>query len=144
MCPSKDPWKMLVWSSFMNHPRLSVSIQLQQGTWLAEVHTVYTLVCNVFTKILQGMLFMQYACGKQYCVCMTCEWCPYWCPIYITLFWYILGKYWYVLVCTIIYLLYRYILVCTGTSRYRYALNTLFLYSSSQFQMILVDGVEQT
>ena len=33
--------------------------------------------------------------------------CPYWCPSYMTLFWYVLSMYWYVLVCTIIHFLYQ-------------------------------------
>jgi hypothetical protein len=32
--------------------------------------------------------------------------CPHWCPTYMTLFWYVLSMYWYVLVCTIIHFLY--------------------------------------
>ncbi len=32
--------------------------------------------------------------------------CPYWCTSYMTLFWYVLSMHWYVLVCTIIHLLY--------------------------------------
>jgi hypothetical protein len=41
--------------------------------------------------------------------------CPYWCPTYMTLFWYVLSTYQYVLICTIIHVLYRYV-----PSRYQY------------------------
>jgi hypothetical protein len=35
-CQSKDPWKMLGWSSFMNHPRHHASTWLLQRTWWVE------------------------------------------------------------------------------------------------------------
>ncbi len=85
-----------------------------------------------------------YACGKRYYVCMTCllwcsdtEVCSYWCPTYMTLFWYILSKYQYVTVCTNIDFLYWSVL---STYLYVpipnwYVLNTLFLECASRFQM---------
>jgi hypothetical protein len=60
--------------------------------------TYWYVLC--LQKYCSGCCFMLYACGKQYYVCMTCmlwcsntELCPYWCPIYMTLFRYILSTY---------------------------------------------------
>ena len=71
--------------------------------------------------------------------------CPYWCPTYMTLFWYSdrdkFSTYWYVLVCTLIHFLYRSVQwLVLGTYQYvpvqiQYILNTLFLYHRSRFQM---------
>ncbi len=63
----------------------------------------------------------------------TLNQCPYMCPAYMTLIWYIqiqICMYFYICTST-----YRYIHVCT--SIYRYKLNTLFLYYNwSRFQMV--------
>ncbi len=67
---------------------------------------------------------MFYAGGKRYYACVTCmlwcsdtELCPYCCPTYKTLFWYIHSTYQYVPVCTDIDFLYRSVL-----STYQYVL----------------------
>ncbi len=50
------------------------------------------MVCTGFTKLLQGMLVCLW---EWYCECAVCcgaptlNQCPYWCPTYMTWFWYI-------------------------------------------------------
>ncbi len=105
------------WPASANaHPNpTSYAIAAPQQS-LRLTHTWYILVCTVFTKLLQGMLF--YAVflletilcmrGMYAVVLETLNQCPYWCPPYMTLFWYILRTYCYVLVCMIIHFLYKY------------------------------------
>ncbi len=92
---------------------------------------------------------MLYAHQKLYCVCVLHVCCgapilnqhPYWCLIYMTLFWYILITYQYVQVCTIIHFLYRHTCryqVCT--CMYWQVLDKLFLHKSSLFQMQAIIG----
>ncbi len=73
--------------------------------------TYWYVLC--LQKYCSQCCFVSYACGKQYYVSVTCvlwcsntELCPYWCPTYMTLFWYIHSTYQYVLVCTDIDFLY--------------------------------------
>jgi hypothetical protein len=71
-------------------------------------------------KYYRGCCFMSYDSGKQYCVRVTCMlWCSYAKSVpllvstYMPSFWYLLGMYWYILVCAIIHFLFQYIQVST-------------------------------
>jgi hypothetical protein len=108
--------------------------------------TYWYVLC--LQKYFSRCCFVLYACGKRYYVCVTCmlwcsdtELCPFWCPTYMTLFWYIPSTYWYVPVCTDIDFLYQsvlsmylYVLILN-----QYKLNTLFLQCMSRFQMMIHD-----
>ena len=68
-------------------------------------------------KYCSWCCFVLDACGKWYYVYVTCmlwwsntELCPYCCPTYKNIFWYILSTYRYVPVCTNIDFLYRSVL----------------------------------
>ncbi len=128
-------------------PEVKCELELYEYVLVRTLYVLFTpstyLVRTIFPENVLGTYwyvlclqkycslccFVSYAWGKQYYVCVTCmlwcsdtELCPYWCPTYMTLFWYILSTNWYVPVCTNIDFLYRsvlstyqYILVRTGT-----------------------------
>ncbi len=116
------------------------SMYFSASTYL--VHTIFPDVLGTYWYVLclqkycSGCCFVSYACGKRYYVCVNVccgapimNQCPYRCPTYMTLVWYVISMHWYVPVCTSLHFLYRSVL---GTYQYepvpnRYILNTLFL-----------------
>ena len=62
ICPSRDLWRTLVWSSCTNHPQHLVCMWLQQRTWLAEyplcpcfwleTQPQQSLICTASARIL--------------------------------------------------------------------------------------------
>ena len=85
--------------------------------WAESTYLVHTGMYCVYKNIAVDAVLCPMPVGNNtMCVWHVCSGapilnqCPYWCPTYMTLFWYILSTYLYVLFCTLIHFLYRSVL----------------------------------